>query len=29
MMEADKKRDELFVKHKADEAQRTREYKAE
>ena len=29
MIEADKKRDELFLKHKADEAQRTREYKAE
>ena len=29
MMEADKKRDELFLKHKADEAQRTHEYKAE
>ena len=29
MMEADKKRDELFVKHKADEPQQTREYKAE
>ena len=29
MMEADKKGDELFLKHKADEAQRTHEYKAE
>ena len=29
MIEADKKRDELFLKHKTDEAQRTREYKAE
>ena len=29
MMEADKKRDELFLKHKADETQRTHEYKAE
>ena len=29
MIEADKKRDELFLKHKVDEAQRTREYKAE
>ena len=28
MIEADKKRDELFLKHKADEGQRTREYKA-
>ena len=28
MMEADKKGDELFLKHKADEAQRTHEYKA-
>ena len=28
MIEADKKRDELFLKHKADEAQRKREYKA-
>ena len=29
MIESDKKRDELFLKHKADKAQRTREYKAE
>ena len=29
MIEADKKRDELFLKHKLDEAQRTRECKAE
>ena len=29
MIEADKKRDGLFLKHKVDEAQRTREYKAE
>ena len=29
MIEADKKRDEIFLKHKADEAQRTREYKPE
>ena len=29
MIEVDRKRDELFLKHKADEAQRTREYKAE
>ena len=29
MVEADKKRDKLFLKHKADEPQRTREYKAE
>ena len=29
MTEADKKGDELFLKHKADEAQRTHEYKAE
>ena len=29
MIEADKKRGELFLKHKADEAQRTREYKTE
>ena len=29
MVKTDQKRDELFLKHKADEAQRTREYKAE
>ena len=29
MIEVDRKRDELFLKHKADEAQGTREYKAE
>ena len=29
MVEANKKRDKLFLKHKADEPQRTREYKAE
>ena len=28
MIEEDKKRDELFLKHKTDEGQRTREYKA-
>ena len=28
MIEADKKRDELFLKHKAHEAQQTRQYKA-
>ena len=29
MIEADKKRDELFLKHRADETQRTREYRVE
>ena len=29
MIKADKKRDKFFLKHKTDEAQRTREYKAE
>ena len=29
MIEADKKTDELFLKHKADEAQQSREYRAE